>query len=104
MPPNAHRFALGLTALALLVTAGALGILPKYAPNRAALLGHGDYVLDRTDGDSFIQESLKGAPSAVFYGFTRCPEICPTTMGDIATWKETLPASEGLQVFFALIS
>ena len=46
---------------------------------------------DRGEGRrAFTEASLKGHPSAVFFGFTHCPEVCPTTLGDIGTWTETL--------------
>ncbi len=98
-----HRFALGLTGLALLTTLALLLVLPRIDANRAALLGRGDYQLTATDGTVFTEASLKGAPSAVFFGFTHCPEVCPTTMGDIATWKEDLPQSGELRVFFVSV-
>ncbi|MCA0941881.1 SCO family protein [Salipiger pacificus] len=98
-----HRFALGLTALALLATLALVLVLPRIDANRAALLGRGDYTLGTTDGSAFTEASLKGAPSAVFFGFTHCPEVCPTTMGDIATWKEDLPQSADMRVFFVSV-
>ena len=98
-----HRFALVLTAAAVLAVLALVLVLPRIDANRAALLGRGDYVLHTTDGSSFTEESLTGAPSAVFFGFTHCPEVCPTTMGDIATWKDDLPHSEELRVFFVSV-
>ncbi|MBL4916373.1 SCO family protein [Szabonella alba] len=52
--------------------------------------GRGDYRLVTTDGQPFTQDSLQGAPSLVFFGFTHCPDVCPTTLGDIGLWQETL--------------
>lgn len=67
-------------------------------------LGRGDYRLVSTDGGSFTQETLAGGPSAVFFGFTHCPDVCPTTLGDIATWREELgPEGEALRVFFVTV-
>ena len=41
-------------------------------------------------GESFTKNSLKGHPSAVFFGFTHCQEVCPTTLAEIAHWFEQL--------------
>ena len=64
-------------------------------------LGHGDYVLAATDGGTFTEDALKGVPSAVFFGFTHCPDICPTTLGDIAVGRDVLgPEAEELRFWF----
>ncbi|SFA57261.1 protein SCO1/2 [Paracoccus halophilus] len=67
-------------------------------------LGLGDYRLQATDGSEFSQQTLKGKPSAVFFGFTNCPDVCPTTLGDIAGWREQLgERAENLRVFFVTV-
>ena len=44
-----------------------------------------------------------GRPSLVFFGFTWCPDVCPTTLSDISLWLEELgPDADRLNV--ALIS
>jgi len=67
-------------------------------------LGRGDYHLTTTQGTAFTQETLIGKPSLVFFGFTHCPDICPTTLGDIAGWKEDLgPIGGDLRIFFVTV-
>lgn len=67
-------------------------------------LGHGDYRLQTTDGAAFTEETLKGRPSAVFFGFTHCPDVCPTTLGDIAGWQADLATrDQELRVFFVTV-
>jgi protein SCO1/2 len=39
----------------------------------------------------------------VFFGFTRCPDVCPTTLGDIATWQEALGEDGPIRVFFITV-
>lgn len=73
-------------------------------PSPTDTLGQGGYRLATTDGEAFTEASLQGAPSAVFFGFASCPEVCPTTMGDIATWQAALgPEGERLRVFFVTV-
>ena len=69
------------------------------------VLGQGDYVLATTDGGTFTQASLTGVPSAVFFGFTHCPEVCPTTLGEIGVWQDDLAKAglDPLRVFFVTV-
>ncbi len=67
---------------------------PRLNETVADTLGQGDYELVTTDGGTFTEATLDGAASAVFFGFTHCPEVCPTTLGDIGMWQEIL-AEEG---------
>jgi len=96
-----------LWTAALLALAGFAWIKwmgPQLNTSIANTLGRGDYVLSATDGSTFTQDTLKGAPSAVFFGFTHCPEVCPTTLGDIAAWQAALgPDGEKLRVFFVTV-
>ncbi len=67
-------------------------------------LGRGDYRLVTATGAPFDQSNMVGRPSAVFFGFTHCPDVCPTTLGDIALWQEALGAdAERLQVVFVTV-
>ncbi|WP_231388506.1 SCO family protein [Pseudooceanicola algae] len=79
-----------LALLAVLALLWVRVIEPRITRDVAGELGHGDYTLVAADGTTFTEDSLKGAPTAIFFGFTHCPEVCPTTLGDIATWQEEL--------------
>jgi protein SCO1/2 len=43
-------------------------------------------------GDTFDLERHRGMVSVVFFGYTRCPDICPLTMQDFVTVKQRLGA------------
>lgn len=60
-------------------------------------LGKGDYALVTADGQPFTQADLEGQPTAVFFGFTHCPDICPTTLGEVTAWQEDL-AQDGQEL------
>ena len=34
-------------------------------------------------GAPITEEAFRGHPSAVFFGFTHCPEVCPTTLFEL---------------------
>jgi protein SCO1/2 len=40
----------------------------------------GDFQLTDTSGRPFTLRELAAAPSLVFFGFTHCPDVCPTTL------------------------
>jgi len=43
------------------------------------------FSLERSDGSRFTKDDLAGRWSVVFFGFTRCPDVCPTTL---ALWPQ----------------
>lgn len=54
---------------------------PKPAP---------DFTLAGADAKPFQLSAQKGKVVLLFFGFTKCPDVCPTTMADIATAREQL--------------
>ena len=93
-----------LVLLALAATLWFAVIAPRFDRSIQSTLGRGDYRLETTDGGDFSEASLQGAPSAVFFGYAHCPDVCPTTLGDIASWKQELgPQAAGLKVYFVTV-
>lgn len=44
-----------------------------------------------TVGDRpFTDADLAGAPFAIYFGFTRCPDVCPTTLYEMSQWIDAL--------------
>ncbi|MEO5322397.1 SCO family protein [Mesorhizobium sp. CC13] len=41
-------------------------------------------------GQGITEQAFRGQPSAVFFGFTNCPEVCPTTLVELDSWLEQL--------------
>ncbi|MDP8918580.1 MAG: SCO family protein [Pseudomonadota bacterium] len=73
-------FAIG--ALTLLTTL--LLILPESQQQSAGKVPiGGPFRLTSQEGKPFSDENLKGKPFVVFFGFTHCPEVCPTTLYDL---------------------
>ena len=44
--------------------------------------------LQRDDGSVFDRADLEGQWSLLFYGYTNCPDICPTTLSTVAAAKQ----------------
>jgi protein SCO1/2 len=61
------------------------------------------FTLTDTTGAPFdFKKATAGRPTLLFFGYTRCPDVCPTTMADIAVALRGLDASlvTQLQVVF----
>lgn len=41
-------------------------------------------------GQPITEQAFRGQPSAVFFGFTHCPEVCPTTLVEMDGWLKKL--------------
>jgi protein SCO1/2 len=44
----------------------------------------GPFHLEDQNGKPFTDQDMKGRPFLVFFGFTHCPDICPTTLFDMS--------------------
>lgn len=87
--------------LAITAGAGAFFLRPQQA---ASGFGVGTYSLVDQNGNAVDQTMLVGHPSALFFGFTHCPEVCPTTMAEMAGWYESLgDEAKNLKAYFVTI-
>src|SRR5258708_23226597 len=50
---------------------------------QAAAIGGPFHLIDQ-NGQSFSDEDLKGKTFLVFFGFTHCPDVCPTTLFEMS--------------------
>ena len=48
------------------------------------------FTLVDQDGEPITEAAFRGHPSAVFFGFTHCPEVCPTTLFEMDAWLKQL--------------
>jgi protein SCO1/2 len=61
----------------------------------------GPFQLVNQDGRPVDETMLKGKWSAVFFGFTYCPDVCPTTLQAMARTQDLLgPKAKDFQVVF----
>lgn len=52
----------------------------------------GAFSLVDHEGQPVTEAIFRGKPSAAFFGFTHCPDVCPTTLMEAASWIEALAA------------
>ena len=51
-----------------------------------------------------LQQAYRGKVMVIFFGFTQCPDVCPTTMAELAQVREKLKPEQRDQVQFIMIS
>ena len=58
-----------------------------------------EFSLTGPDGEAVDANSLRGKPVLVFFGFTNCPHICPTTLTQLSVVMRKLgPRADELQI------
>lgn len=63
-----------------------------------------DFSLTDHTGKRRTLADFKGKVVVIFFGFTRCPDVCPTTLAEMRAVKEKLgPQGDRLQVLFVTI-
>ena len=45
----------------------------------------GPFTLTNQDGVEVTEEDFKGRPTLIYFGFTYCPDVCPTTLFELTT-------------------
>jgi protein SCO1/2 len=61
-----------------------------------------DFHLTDNAGQPFSLHDMQGKPTLVFFGFTHCPDVCPTTLLKLAQIKKAA-ALPGLRVVFVTV-
>jgi protein SCO1 len=88
-PDNAPRspaFATRAIAIAVVVLAVGVGALMLTSPPggpHAVLIG-GSFALQDGNGKTVSDQTLKGKPFLVYFGYTHCPDVCPTELARIS--------------------
>lgn len=77
---------IGLAIVAVLSLGVMAFVQVRQAPTAtvAAVEIGGPFQLIDTAGRPVTEKALIGKPTAVFFGFTYCPEVCPTTLTEIS--------------------
>ncbi|MDX0190395.1 redoxin domain-containing protein [Sinorhizobium meliloti] len=92
---------------AVLATAAIVPRLTPQAPQPVttgkALVG-GPFQLETVDGKPFSNKDVEGKPYLVFFGFTNCPDVCPTTLFELTgLLKDLGPAADKIAPLFVTV-
>jgi protein SCO1/2 len=93
----------GLAAAAILLGAVLYMLRPGIRQSAIADIG-GPFVLASSRGGTVDSRDLAGRPYAIFFGFTHCPEVCPTTLYEMSAALAKLgDDARDLRVFFVTV-
>ncbi|HTZ66138.1 MAG TPA: SCO family protein [Roseiarcus sp.] len=84
--PRSRTFAIRAVATVVVVALLGLAAFLLTSPregSRAALIG-GPFALQGGDGRTVSDQTLKGRPFLVYFGYTHCPDVCPTELAQIS--------------------
>ena len=59
----------------------------------------GPFELVNGNGETVTDKTFAGKPTLLFFGFTFCPDVCPTTLSELQGWMELL-GDDALNLFF----
>ena len=99
----------GLVALA--IAGGAALLLYPKTPSTGleasqgagpATLG-GPFTLVGADGRPFSSQALEGKPYAIYFGFTRCGDVCPTTLSRLVNLGRAAANDHAIRIVFVTI-
>ena len=64
----------------------------------------GPFTLTDDTGATVTEKTLAGKPYAMYFGYTFCPDVCPTTLFDLSRWIKKLgPDADKLNYVFVTV-
>ncbi|MGK7296220.1 MAG: SCO family protein [Candidatus Wenzhouxiangella sp. M2_3B_020] len=101
MSRTVPRFALLAAVLALV----GCGEEPWHGKEITGLMPELEFELTSETGQTVTEEVFEGRPVAMYFGFTHCPDICPTTLARLTAAVRRLPddLQQDLQLAFVSV-
>jgi protein SCO1/2 len=97
---------LGAFTAGLVLFSAVIFIVTGRAPAPIAMTSAvgGPFELVDQNGKSITDRDLKGHPFLVFFGFTHCPDICPTTLFEVSEILRALgPQAKDVRALFVTV-
>ncbi|WP_348984250.1 SCO family protein [Mesorhizobium mediterraneum] len=97
------RFILIGILVLMAIGIGALTV-KSYFPQYSGEPYGAPFTLVDQKGAPVTESAFRGHPSVVFFGFTHCPEVCPTTLFELAGWLKTIgDDGKNLRAYFVTV-
>jgi len=90
-------------ALSLGLSMLAFQALAPQKPGPSVSAIGGPFTLQTGDGKAFSDADLRGEPFLVFFGYTHCPDVCPTTLSQISEILRALGPDAKIRVLFITV-
>ena len=103
--PRSKPALLSLAACAAgaLLLLGAILLQSGRVPVSAAAAVGGPFALVDQDGRPVTEAAYKGRPFVVFFGYTHCPDFCPTTLSDMTLTLDALGPAATVPALFVTV-
>ena len=98
--------ALGAFVAGLVLFSAVIFIVTGRGPSPIAMPSAvgGPFNLIDQNGKSITDQDMKGKPFLVFFGFTHCPDVCPTTLFDVSEVFRALgPDAKDVRALFVTV-
>jgi protein SCO1/2 len=95
----------GVTGFAVVALAITFVVAPRQIQEATSVapIG-GSFTLVDDTGALVTDKTLAGKPFAIYFGYTYCPDVCPTTLFDLTRWiKELGPDADKLNYVFVTV-
>lgn len=76
---------------------------PEAASAPAKTSFGGPFMLVGADGKPFSSQALAGKPYALYFGFTRCGDVCPTTLSRLVKLRRAAASDQAMKIVFITI-
>ena len=92
---------LGIAALLFMHRAPVEGPQTQSTPVQTSF--GGPFTLIGADGKPFPSSRLEGKPYAMYFGYTRCGDVCPTTLQRLVKLRQGAGGPDALKIVFVTI-
>ena len=108
--PNLKRIRVLLWVIVALAIVGGAALMllrgSASAPESSAAAQSnfgGPFTLVGADGKPFSSAKLSAKPYAIYFGFTRCADVCPTTLSRLVTLRKESGGANAFNIVFVTI-
>ena len=91
-----------MVCLVLLAVAGGTMLAGRRAGPGPSSIG-GPFALVDQNGKAVTEADYRGRPTIVFFGYTHCPDVCPTTLSDMTQMLDALGKDTAVTALFVTV-
>ncbi|SON56966.1 BsSco [Hartmannibacter diazotrophicus] len=103
--PRTLYFGIAWGLVAIMTAVLAYAVIGTRAPDqKTGVAIGGPFTLEGAGGKPVTDKDLAGKPFAIFFGYTHCPDVCPTTLAEMDAARDELgDLATGFTVVFVSV-